>query len=231
MKNNTLKVLSWAVLACAAPYSVPLFAAGNPAMAGTGDTTITEEQFLKAAKESFPWATPAEFDERVKNDVTLAICNKTNGQPNAAETDVILKFEQSRMEYPKDGKRYGDWKKGQEWAEGAHGGRIGFADADDPAHPNGANCYACHAIDLNFPAAGNMGPSLTNYGKLRGQSEPMIKYTYEKVFNAKALVPCSLMPRYGGKGHLLTAEQVADITAFLLDPASPVNLPPKAAAQ
>ncbi|MEF3194077.1 MAG: sulfur oxidation c-type cytochrome SoxX [Halothiobacillaceae bacterium] len=191
---------------------------------------ISEKEFLEAAKRSFYLNDPKEFDRLL--DETLDVCNATKNRPSAEQAQAILKREQQAIVYPKDGKLFGDWKRGQKVVEEVHGGRIGypgFADADDPHHPNGGNCHACHAIDPNFPQAGNMGPPLTNYGKFRPKNEAMIKYTYDKIYNAKASNPCSLMPRYGGPKHLLTPEQVADIVAFLLDPESPVNKPPIAA--
>jgi len=196
--------------------------------------SISDEVFLKAAKESFYLNDPAEFERFI--DPTLEICNKTNDRPNAEQAKEIMEREQQSIIYPKDNKLMGDWKKGQQWAEMTHGGRIGypgFIDADDPNKPGGANCYACHAIDPNFPQHGNMGPSLTNYG-VRGTSEAMVKYTYDKIYNAKAFIPCSLMPRYGGEPgsiRLLTPEQVADIVAFLLSPESPVNKPKREEAK
>lgn len=192
------------------------------APASDATITITEADYLKAAKEAYPYDGEEAFQERVVNDKTLAICNATKDQPNDAQTQEILAYEQGKIIYPANNELYGDWKKGKHWAEDTHGGRIGFADFDDPKMLNGANCYACHAIDPNFPGAGNMGPSLTDYG-MRGKTPEMVKYTYDKIFSAKASNPCSLMPRFGGKGHLLTPEQIADITAFLLDAESPVN--------
>jgi sulfur-oxidizing protein SoxX len=183
---------------------------------------ITEADYLKAAKEAYPYDGEEAFNERVVNDKTLTICNATKDQPTDAQAKEIVDYEQGNIKYPANNQLYGDWKQGKFWSEDTHGGRIGFADFDDPQHLNGANCYACHAIDPGFPGAGNMGPSLTDYG-LRGKSPEMIKYTYDKIYSAKATNPCSLMPRFGGKGHLLTPEQIADITAFLLDPESPVN--------
>lgn len=67
-----------------------------------------------------------------------------------------------------------------------------------------------------------MGPSLIGYGALRGTGEDIVKYTYEKLYNAQAFVACSNMPRLGHNG-VLKPEQVADITAYLLSPESPVN--------
>ena len=50
----------------------------------------------------------------------------------------------------------------------------------------------------------------------------MQKYTYNKIFNAKAYNACSEMPRFG---HVdaLKPEQIKDLVALLLDPESPVN--------
>ncbi|WP_206199094.1 sulfur oxidation c-type cytochrome SoxX [Thiomicrorhabdus indica] len=189
--------------------------------------SISESEFLSAVKSSFKVNNDAEWKRFT--DPTLTICNKTMDRPSGAQVKQILQREKSSITLPKHGNYMGNWEKGKIWVEGAHGGRIGlpgFADADNPAKPNGANCYACHAVDPNFPQNGNMGPSLTNFGKIRGQSTAIQKYTYEYIFNAKAFNPCSLMPRFGhGEGHLLTAEQIADVVAFLLDPKSPVNLP------
>lgn len=201
------------------------FAHAEPA-ADWGDK-ISEKEFLEAVKRSFYVNHPDELKRF--EDATLEVCNATKNRPSSEQAQAIIKRETAEIVYPKDGKLYGDWKKGQKVVEDAHGGRIGypgFADADDPKHANGANCYACHAIDPNFPQAGNMGPPLTNYGKFRPKNEAMIKYTYDKVYNSKASNPCSLMPRYGGAKHLITPEQTADIVAFLLDPESPVNKPP-----
>lgn len=185
---------------------------------------IGEPDFQAAARASFLLNHPEEF-ARV-NDPTLAVCNQTRDRPSDLETAAILQREQAAIAYPPGGQLLGDWKKGKDWAELTHGGRIGvpgFDDADDPRAANGANCYACHAIDPNFPQAGNMGPPLVDYGKLRGLSPEVVKYTYDKIFNAKSMNPCSLMPRYGGATRLLTPQQVADIVAFLLVPESPVN--------
>ena len=196
----------------------------QPALAQQGLPTITERDFQAAARTSFHANSPAEFG-RI-NDATLAACNRSKDNPSDKEVAAILKREQKSIRYPASGQLLGDWTKGKNWVEMTHGGRIGvpgFRDADDPRHANGANCYACHAIDPGFPQNGNMGPPLLNYGSLRGMTPEIVKYTYDKVFNAKSMNPCSLMPRYGGENRLLTPEQVADIVAFLLAPESPVN--------
>jgi sulfur-oxidizing protein SoxX len=57
---------------------------------------------------------------------------------------------------------------------------------------------------------------------VRGSGPDMQRYVYGKIYNAKAYNLCSQMPRLGYSGTL-TAEQIKDLVALLLDPASPVN--------
>ncbi|MGH8847374.1 MAG: sulfur oxidation c-type cytochrome SoxX, partial [Polaromonas sp.] len=68
-----------------------------------------------------------------------------------------------------------------------------------------------------------------NYGKLRGvsdpaaeASQPIVEYTWGKLWNAKAYNACSEMPRFGHAG-ILNEQQIRDVMALLLDPQSPVN--------
>jgi L-cysteine S-thiosulfotransferase len=60
------------------------------------------------------------------------------------------------------------------------------------------------------------------YGAQRGNSDVVIRYTYEKIYNAWAYYPCSNMPRLGHNGYL-TPEQIAHVVAYLVDLQSPVN--------
>jgi L-cysteine S-thiosulfotransferase len=80
--------------------------------------------------------------------------------------------------------------------------------------------------ELSF---GSIGPSLYNYGKLRGvanpasaESKPIVDYTWGKLWNAKAYNACSGMPRFGHAG-ILNEAQMRHVMALLLDPQSPVN--------
>lgn len=93
---------------------------------------------------------------------------------------------------------------------------------DNPEKDSGGTCYACHSADPAEVAFRTLSPRLTGYGKLRGDSEALVRYTYEKIYNAQASVTCSKMPRLGHNG-ILTAEKVAHITAFLVSPECPVN--------
>jgi sulfur-oxidizing protein SoxX len=67
-----------------------------------------------------------------------------------------------------------------------------------------------------------VGPSLYQFGKKRGYSTEIQRYAYGKIYNAKAYNLCSQMPRFGHVGAL-TEQQMKDLTALLMDPASPVN--------
>ena len=71
-------------------------------------------------------------------------------------------------------------------------------------------------------AHGNLGPSLSAYGLMRGSGDAVQRLTYERIYNPQAFVACSTMPRFGHNG-VLTPEQITHLVAYLLDPASPVN--------
>ena len=49
-----------------------------------------------------------------------------------------------------------------------------------------------------------------------------IKATYDKIYSAQSVLPCSNMPRFGVTGFL-TPDQIRDYVAMLLDPNRPVN--------
>jgi sulfur-oxidizing protein SoxX len=122
------------------------------------------------------------------------------------------------VKYPADGKYLGDWKEGEKIAQNGRG----MQSSDAIGSVNGGNCYACHQIGKAEISFGNIGPSLYQYGKIRGQSEDMLKYTWAKIYNAQAFTACSNMPRFGHNG-ILQEKQIKDVMALLLDPASPVN--------
>lgn len=120
--------------------------------------------------------------------------------------------------YPKDGKYLGDWKAGEKVAQTG----VGLQFSDKQGEPAGGNCYACHQLDPAEISYGNIGPSLYQYGKLRGQSEDIMKYTWAKIWNSHAYNACSNMPRFGAAG-ILTETQLKDVMALLLATDSPVN--------
>jgi sulfur-oxidizing protein SoxX len=119
---------------------------------------------------------------------------------------------------PSDGRYLGDWKTGERIAQSGRGATwTDKADAE-----NGGGCYNCHQIDKKEISHGTIGPSLWNYGKLRGNSDAIVQYTWNRLNNSKAYNACSNMPRFAHMG-LLSEKQLKDLMALLLDPASPVN--------
>jgi sulfur-oxidizing protein SoxX len=122
------------------------------------------------------------------------------------------------VKFPADGKFLGDWKQGEKEAQSGRG--MTFTDKADA--PNGGNCYNCHQMTKQEISYGTLGPSLYNYGALRGYGDDIVKYTWGKIYNAKAYNACTNMPRFGHQ-NILTEKQMKDIMALLLDPNSPVN--------
>ncbi|MBL0163738.1 MAG: sulfur oxidation c-type cytochrome SoxX [Xanthomonadales bacterium] len=157
--------------------------------------------------------------DRLVQDKTQAACSLyAPGMPPDALAATLLEDNRNRVKYPADGNYLGDWKRGQAVAEEGRGKQS----SDDPAEPSGGNCYACHQLDPQQIAYGTIGPSLYRYGKLRGNSEPVLKLAWGMLNDMKGYILCSAMPRFGGK-DILTEQQLKDVMALLFDPDSPVN--------
>ena len=122
------------------------------------------------------------------------------------------------IRYPADGKYFGDWKKGEKIATSGKG----LTWTDKTRFDNGGGCYNCHQLSHKEIAYGTIGPSLQDYAKTRGNNNDVVKYTWGKIYNAKAFNACSNMPR-NGDAEILTEEQMKHLMAFLFDPESPVN--------
>ena len=161
-------------------------------------------------------------------DETNQACSAADvaGKPlDEAKAKAIEAANLKTVKWPESGKFLGDWKEGEKLAQSGRG----LTWTDDATTPNGGNCYNCHQITKQEISFGTIGPSLYNYGKLRGVTDPasaaakpIVEYTWGKVWDSKAYNACSNMPRAGHMG-ILTQAQVADILALLLDPKSPVN--------
>jgi L-cysteine S-thiosulfotransferase len=169
-------------------------------------------------KSAFPTA-PADWQARLMPDQTLQECSAHRNKPPKALADAIEAREKVNIVYPADGKLLGDWKKGEALAQSGYG--LRFTDYP-PRTANGGNCYACHQITKKEVSYGTLGPSLTEYGKLRGYTEAGVKATYERIYNSQSALACSNMPRFGAN-NILTIEQIKDAVALLMSPDSPVN--------
>lgn len=161
-------------------------------------------------------------------DETNKACSAADvaGKPLDEKTAKAIEAANMKtIKWPANGKFLGSWQEGEKLAQSGRG----LTWTDDASTPNGGNCYNCHQIDKKEISFGTIGPSLYNFGKLRGVADPaspaskgMVEYTWGKIWNAKAYNACSNMPRAGHMG-IMTEAQVADLVALLLDPKSPVN--------
>ena len=186
--------------------ATPAFAQPN---SGAADTAV---------KAAFP-AAPADWASRLTSDETMQQCSASRNSPNRDVAKAIRKREQETIVYPPDNNFMGDWQKGERLAQSGYGLRF----TDYPARQaNGGNCYACHQLTKAEVSYGTLGPSLSEYGKLRDFKPDAVKATYEKIYNSHAAFPCSTMPRFGAN-KVLTILQIKDAVALLMSPESPVN--------
>ena len=198
--------------ALAAPPALPKDGSWGP---GAGDAN-----FEAMMQSGFQAKGIAKLD-RLNQDPTQKFCSNPITAASEKNADLRIKLQaenEATIKPPSDGKYMGDWKNGEKIAQSGRG--LTWTDKADTV--NGGNCYNCHQITKKELSYGTIGPSLYNYGKLRGNSEEVVKYTWGKIYNAKATNLCSLMPRAGAMG-ILTEAQIRDLVALLLDPESPVN--------
>lgn len=204
------------------------FIAAGAALLAAGCTTMPSPQELdqqaqNIIKASFRDQGIAKVD-RLNQDLGQRACSSET-PPGEAVAREIEAASLATIKWPADGQYLGDWREGEKLAQNGRG--MTWTDAS-PAN-NGGNCYNCHQISKAEISYGTIGPSLYQYGKLRGVTNPgdpssaaIVQYTWGKLWNSKAYAACSNMPRFGHAG-LLKEQQLRDIMALLLDPKSPVN--------
>lgn len=191
---------------------------------GTPDYDALTAQMMKA---SFRDQGIAKVD-RLQQDASNDACSKAAGEElPRAQAEAIEAAALKTVKMPGDGRFIGDWREGEKLAQNGRG--MTWTDKSAQPKDNGGNCYNCHQLAPAEVSYGTLGPSLYQYGKLRGVSDPaapqaraMVEYTWTKLWNAKAFNACSGMPRFGAHG-LLDETQLRHLMALLLDPASPVN--------
>ena len=196
--------------------------AGCAMQPGAQDIDLAVSQ---AMKSSFREQGDAKLD-RLMLDASNQACS--DAQDKSVDEKLAKAIEESNLKtvkFPADGKLLGNWAEGEKIAQNGRG----LTWTDKAADANGGSCYNCHQISKTELSYGSLGPSLYNYGKLRGvtdptavASKPIVDYTWGKLWNSKAYNACSGMPRFGHAG-ILTVEQIKDVMALLLDPQSPVN--------
>jgi len=209
MKNmkSLLAICSFALLAIAMQESAIAQQANDP-------------KFNKMIKDGFKADGIAGLD-RIDQDATQKFCSDpvfASSKQGEKMREKIQKMNMDGIKQPSDGKYIGDWKKGEAIAQSGRGATW----TDKADTPIGGGCYNCHQIDQKEISYGTIGPTLWNYGKLRGNSQEVITYTWNRINNSKAYNACSNMPRFA-HFKLLNEQQIQDVMALLLDPTSPVN--------
>jgi L-cysteine S-thiosulfotransferase len=207
------------ILVLAAAVAVTLGCATQP------PSDVLDAQAQAMMKAGFREEGIAKLD-RIQQDLGQKACS-SDVPPPAAVAKQIETESLATLQWPKGGQYLGDWKAGENLAQNG-AGMAWNNPSIDPA-TNGGQCYNCHQIGKAEISYGTIGPSLYNYGKLRGvkdvadpASAAIVQYTWGKLWNSKAYVACSNMPRFGHM-KLLNEQQIRDLMALLLDPRSPVN--------
>lgn len=186
---------------------------------GGGHPTVTSadlDHITAVLRRDFKPRGQAQMN-RVELDAVQRACNLNKDNPPPAAAKPIEEAQLKAIPFPA-GSLMGNWQSGEKIAQSGRGAMWN----DKPGAPAGGSCYNCHELAPKTTSFGTIGPSLRNFGKLRGNSPEMQKYAYGKIYNAKAYNLCTHMPRFGSSGTL-TEQQIKDLVALLLDPESPVN--------
>ena len=221
--KKIIPILMPVALTLTATLSV-FFLAGCAAVPSSADLDKLTADIVKA---SFRDQALVKTDRLVQDD-TNRECSAADVAGKPIEEALGKALEAANMktiQWPSDGKFIGDWREGEKIAQSGRG----LTWTDEPGQANGGNCYNCHQIDKKEISYGTIGPSLYNYGKIRGVTDPasadskgVVEYTWGKIWNSKAYNACSNMPRAGHSG-ILSEAQVRHVVGLLLDPKSPVN--------
>jgi sulfur-oxidizing protein SoxX len=193
--------------------------------ASSGPPADLDAEFAAMMKSSFRDEGIARTD-RLQQDLGQAACS--SAAPPSPEVAGRIEAEAlATIKWPANGQYFGDWKAGEALAQSGRG--MTWSDPSTDTKGNGGQCYNCHQLDKKEISFGTIGPSLYNYGKIRGVKNlsdpgaaPIIQYTWGKLWNSKAYSACSNMPRFGYM-KLLDEAQIRNLMALLLDPRSPVN--------
>lgn len=214
-----MKKTTWMLLPAAAVVLSACSSAPSPA-----DYDKMAEAMTKSSFQDKGIAKVSRLDQ----DEANRLCSAADTAGKPLDEKVAKAIEEANLKsikWPSDGKFLGDWKQGEALAQSGRG----LTWTDDAKTANGGNCYNCHQISKEEISFGTLGPSLYNYGKIRGVSDPsapaskaIVDYTWGKLWNARAYNACSQMPRAGHAG-ILNEQQIKHIMALLLDPKSPVN--------
>ena len=184
-----------------------------------------DAQALAVIRASFRDEGIAKID-RIQQDLGQSACS-SDKPPTDGVAEQVMTQAKASVKWPAGGRYFGDWREGEKIAQNGRG--MTWTDTSTAASANGGSCYNCHQMDKAEISFGTIGPSLYQYGKNRGVSsvtaptaQPIVEYTWTKIYNSKSYNACSNMPRFGHMG-LLDEKQIAHVMSLLLDPKSPVN--------
>ena len=186
------------------------------ALAATAFAEPTDRQVQETILRDFHTRGMAK-KESLAQDELQRLCTATRDRPPAAAAKKLEAEQLKTIAFP-SGNLMGDWKSGERIAQNGRG----MTWSDKAGAENGGSCYNCHQLAAQEISYGTIGPSLLGFGRKRGNGSEVQRYVYGKIYNAKAYNACSQMPRLGWSGTL-TEQQIKDLVALLLDPASPVN--------
>ncbi len=209
MNNTLIKLVASTTLTFGgiALSNVALAQKVDPAVQAVMDRSFREQGIAKL--------------DRIQQDEFQALCSdeKFRDSPEGKKkAEALQSAALAAIKPPSDGKYLGNWAEGEKIAQSGRGATW----TDNLKTVNGGGCYNCHQISKQEISYGTIGPSLLEYGKTRGNSDVILTYTWNRINNSKAYNACSNMPRMQ-HFNLLTEQQIKDVMALLLDPASPVN--------
>lgn len=209
MNNTLIKLVTSTTLALGALAlsNVTLAQKVDPAVQAVMDRSFREQGIAKL--------------DRIQQDEFQTLCSdeKFRDSPEGKKkAEALQSAALAAIKPPSDGKYLGNWAEGEKIAQSGRGSTW----TDNVKTVNGGGCYNCHQISKQEISYGTIGPSLLGYGKTRGNSDVILTYTWNRINNSKAYNACSNMPRMQ-HFNLLTEQQIKDVMALLLDPASPVN--------
>ena len=142
--------------------------------------------------------------DRIQQDLGQKACS-SDQPPSEAVAKQVEAEALASIKWPAGGQYIGDWREGEKLAQNGRG--MTWTDSSVAAKDNGGSCYNCHQIGKAEISYGTIGPSLYNYGKNRGvtdvtapTAQPIVEYTWMKIWNGKTFNACSNMPRFGHMG-------------------------------
>ena len=211
MKKFFLLPLAAALASCSTAPSVAPGSGGDH----RGESAADMARVTSVLKANMHDRGQAKMD-RIELDDLQRLCNQYADNPPAEQAKRMEAEQLKGIVFP-SGSLIGNWKAGEKIAQSGRG--MTWSDKPGAA---GGSCYNCHQISPKEEAYGTIGPSLAGFARTRGNGPEIQRYVYGKIYNAKAYNVCSTMPRFGHSGTL-NEQQIKDLTALLLDPASPVN--------